>query len=822
MRLPFGAFASLIPATNYPGGSDETHSAMLRSVGKAIIGLGDGNNRLVIMIDDAHFLDEVSATLVHQLAVSRSAFIVMTVRSHEHAPSPVVALWTRGLVERIDLAGLEVEGVEALLSAGLGGQVDAAAANLLAERSRGNVLFLRELALGAMRDRSFVNESGIWRLAEPLRPSERLVELVETRLRELNEDERALLELVCWGEPLEMSELAEMADLSLAEHLERRSFLSARKEGGRLVARPVHPVYGDVVRARTPALRVPRLATLLADTVEAKGDLHPRDILRVAAWRLDGGGGRADLMLAAATTARWSYDFRLAGRLVDRALEAGAGFDAALLSAEVATLQGRIADGQERLRKLVEDTVDDRQRTLVALARMNNAAFYGGSIDEGLEIAMEAERTIQEVSFLDEIYARRSGLLLAKEGPGAAVDALLPVLESDNERALAWAYQIAAPSLARMGRFIEALDAAESGLRIATSLSRPTEWYPWIHTFFKCQALRLSGRVCEAVALARIEYDGAIESGSIEAQAWFAWGMSAATREQGDIAAATRYARESAALFRELGRPLTERESLVDLIICLCLSGCPSEARDALCSLDSLNMSPAFLTGVELIRARGWLAAAENDLYKARELFGEAIDTGMRIGDLVGAATALHDLARLGYATKELVRKLADVAQSVEGVLIRKQVEHAQALLDDDAAGLDLLADEFCELGWRVLGAEAALDAASAWRNAGQARQAAGSELRATAIAKQCAGMALLERGRVGLRVVLTRAEREAAMLAATGRSNRSIAEQLSLSVRTVEGRLQQVYDKLGINGRKELRAQLTSVLGESPDGSSE
>jgi hypothetical protein len=179
------------------------------------------------------------------------------------------------------------------------------------------------------------------------------------------------------------------------------------------------------------------------------------------------------------------------------------------------------------------------------------------------------------------------------------------------------------------------------------------------------------------------------------------------------------------------------------------------------------------LTGVEFIRARGWLAAAENDLYKARELFGEAIDTGMRIGDLVGAATALHDLARLGYATKELVRKLADVAQSVEGVLIRKQVEHAQALLDDDAAGLDLLADEFCELGWRVLGAEAALDAASAWRNGGQARQAAGSE-------------------------------------------------QLSLSVRTVEGRLQQVYDKLGINGRKELRAQLTSVLGESPDGSTE
>ena len=54
-------------------------------------------------------------------------------------------------------------------------------------------------------------------------------------------------------------------------------------------------------------------------------------------------------------------------------------------------------------------------------------------------------------------------------------------------------------------------------------------------------------------------------------------------------------------------------------------------------------------------------------------------------------------------------------------------------------------------------------------------------------------------------RVRLTPAEREPALLAAAGRSNRDIAAELSLSVRTVESYLGNVYEKLGIQGRDEL-----------------
>ena len=57
----------------------------------------------------------------------------------------------------------------------------------------------------------------------------------------------------------------------------------------------------------------------------------------------------------------------------------------------------------------------------------------------------------------------------------------------------------------------------------------------------------------------------------------------------------------------------------------------------------------------------------------------------------------------------------------------------------------------------------------------------------------------------------LTRREREIAALAAKGDSNGDIADQLHVSVRTVETHLQKVYRKLGINSRSELAAALSS-----------
>jgi DNA-binding NarL/FixJ family response regulator len=54
-------------------------------------------------------------------------------------------------------------------------------------------------------------------------------------------------------------------------------------------------------------------------------------------------------------------------------------------------------------------------------------------------------------------------------------------------------------------------------------------------------------------------------------------------------------------------------------------------------------------------------------------------------------------------------------------------------------------------------------------------------------------------------RARLTPGELDAAVQAAAGRSNKQIAADSYVSVRTVEGHLQRVYEKLGISNRREL-----------------
>jgi DNA-binding CsgD family transcriptional regulator len=52
----------------------------------------------------------------------------------------------------------------------------------------------------------------------------------------------------------------------------------------------------------------------------------------------------------------------------------------------------------------------------------------------------------------------------------------------------------------------------------------------------------------------------------------------------------------------------------------------------------------------------------------------------------------------------------------------------------------------------------------------------------------------------------LSRAEQRVAILASSGRSNREIAEELHVTVSTVEQHLTRIYRKLGIPGRNRLR----------------
>ncbi len=88
-------------------------------------------------------------------------------------------------------------------------------------------------------------------------------------------------------------------------------------------------------------MRRARLSRALADAVEGAGEVSGADVLRVAVWRLDGGGGRPDFIANAARSAFRADDYRLAERLGRAGWELWQRADAALVLGEALDLLGR-------------------------------------------------------------------------------------------------------------------------------------------------------------------------------------------------------------------------------------------------------------------------------------------------------------------------------------------------------------------------------------------------------------------------------------------------------------------------------------------------
>lgn len=813
-EIPFGAFAGLLPNSAAPGvGSVDNRADWLRRCVASLAALG-GRLPLVLMVDDLHLLDGPSAAMLHQAVAARACLLVATLRTGESAPDPVVALWKDGLAVRHDLAGLTEHDTAALLVGALGGPVDAAAVSQLFSQSRGNALYLRELVRGATGAGTLVADDGLWRLTGRAPLSNRLVELVETRLAGLSVPERSLLELVAYGEPLGPAEIQALSGERLAEDLEERGFLASRRDGRRLQIRLAHPVYADALLARLPALRAQRLARTLADLVEATGARRREDLLRIATWRLEGGGVRPELMLRAAATARWSYDFPLAERLARAAAHDGAGFEAHLLTAQLVYLQGRGHEADEELARLATTARDDEQRGRVALARLECAIFLG-QVQPGLEIAERAERAIIDPTWRNQVTARRAGLLLAATGPRAAVEVAAPLLQRSDGHALVWACLVASLGLGRLGRLDDAVAAADLGHATQLTITTPLEYYPWLHTYFRGDALIYAGRLAEAAQTAREQYDLAVRHRSTEAQAYFGFQLAKSVGEHGDVGPAVRFAREAAALFRELGRPALLEPCLTDLVVSLALSGRAGEATEALERLDRLGL-PRSYYAVEVLRARAWAAISRGALAEARDHLDDAARVGEQTGDLVGALEALHTLARIGHA-RQVLQRVNPLADRIDGTLARARADHVTALAERDESALHAVALRFEGIGAHLLAAEAAAEAAVAAHKRATPQRAAVLRREAARLRQLCPQAITPALGTASARAQLTPAEAEAARLAAAGYSNRDIAGRLHISVRTVEGQLQRSYEKLSITRRSELAQALDDPGRDRP-----
>ncbi|MBV9951450.1 MAG: helix-turn-helix transcriptional regulator, partial [Acidimicrobiia bacterium] len=329
---------------------------------------------------------------------------------------------------------------------------------------------------------------------------------------------------------------------------------------------------------------------------------------------------------------------------------------------------------------------------------------------------------------------------------------------------------------------------------------------PGVHVLHRMHALAECGRIEDSARLAASGYEGTQANSPPIWQMWCAYHQGRSALLAGRVQTARRWLAEALARCEEHDIVGPRRLVLSALATAAALGGDAQASRTACQHLDRLPPFPYWAAEQE--RGRAWCLVAEGDAAGARRVLADAADHAAATGHRSVEGLLLHDIARLGEA-RSVAARLADVAAGCEGRMVAAYAAHADAAARADGSALVGAVERFEEMGLLLPAAEAATDAARAFRRAGEQRSATALGVRADALAAQCEGAtspALADPVSV---VPLTAREREIAVLAARGVASREIAEQLYLSVRTVNNHLQNAYAKLGVSSRKELAAAL-------------
>ncbi len=137
--VPLAAIAHLLPAdlASESQSGEVLGSIELFASAKRAFESSGRDGRYVLMVDDLHLLDVTSATLLRQLLVTGTVFLVGTVLHGQASATSVATLWRDDRCCRVDLDQLPRDSVETLLHLALGAPVDGPAAHNLWSTSGG-------------------------------------------------------------------------------------------------------------------------------------------------------------------------------------------------------------------------------------------------------------------------------------------------------------------------------------------------------------------------------------------------------------------------------------------------------------------------------------------------------------------------------------------------------------------------------------------------------------------------------------------------------------------------------------------------------------
>jgi DNA-binding NarL/FixJ family response regulator len=797
--IPFGAFANLIP----DGAAVEDRLQLMRSITSSVRHRA-GVRPICLGVDDAHLLDAPSAGLLWHLASTDELFVLATVRSDRPGPDAIESLWKDGSARRLELGSLRDDEIARLVETGLGNPVQQRTLRRVTEIAAGNPLYARELVIGAIDDGRLVAENGLWRLHGDPPISQSLASVVARRIGTLTDGQRWVMELLALGEPLRFGELVQLASHEALETAEDRGMVVVTEPTAGGEARLAHPLYGDVVRRELPVLRAQTLRLRLAEMVRTRQPLSREDALRACRWLIDAGAAvPEELLLDAAAAANLAGDAALGAALATQAVEVGGGLRAVIELARADVIRSRFEDAAATL-ATAEDQAPGHDRASQYFGLRMHVLFWGlGASAEAEAFFRRAEGWSPDPRWARELDPWRLSLVGFDEDFAQRLgefEAMLaqPGLESEQRRAIEIPYLWA---LITSGH-------ARQAHALARRLRPTAPVRDHLATYalgMMCNVGLESGEDWNDLEQYMTELSGeAIRVGDHEAAGVAAFTLGALHFERGRYRDAQRWFTEAEAD--------VEHHDTFDTVFCVRAlqvgiahaTGDLVGARAALESARGLLSERALQPGQLTYKARaeGWGARTRGDAAGAECFQSEAAATT----DATLRSRLLYEAMRSGLPASAVAEQLEQLAARSDARLSAARAAHATAAAARDGDALLAASDAMAAIGADLYAMEAAVDAARQFVADGRQDSARRAERRAWGLyaADQGAEFPRID-GLDGSSAELTRREAQIVALVTRGLSNQEIADQLVLSIRTVETYVYRAMQKRGVDNRREL-----------------
>ncbi|BBU22556.1 LuxR family transcriptional regulator [Mycobacterium xenopi] len=793
--LPLGAFAALLT---------DAMAEPLLSVRRLIntFVAQQHRGRVLIGVDDAHLLDGLSAHVVHQLASTRGARLVVTVRTGADEPDAVTALWKDELLTRLDLEPLSAAATRCLIETSVGGPVDARSAERFWKLTGGNALFLRQLVADQIAAGRMRQVAGVWMWDDDVAVSPSLSDMLGRRLRRMTPRVARVVDTLSQCEPLSVEVLCDLVRRRDLESAEQMRLVTVERVGDERVARLAHPLFGELRQATAGELHLSKVRGQLARRLAREVDRDMRATVRRALLTLHSDlDPDPKLYLEAARFSMMLLDPDSAERFAAAAAACGAP-DAAPMRAMTLVLLGRGEQAEEALRAICGADREDRHRwsTIRAanliwmLGRPREAAAILDGLAAAKESAAQRDARLAVEACIDAVSAR------CADAEEKAKAALCSQVLSDFHAMMASVALVMA--MGALGHVDDLADVAERAVERAITAFESSPMRFWFGAVY-ARACRLTGHIDECGQSARRIADSARDVPGF-AYANLAFLLGHASLVRGDLRSALSLLREARAGVEKHGATTGLRPaSCFGLAEAHAKLGQVAAAEEALAEAQRFVPAEYLFMQTALSLATGWTLAAKGYLGEAIATAHQAATEARERGQPTHELACLQAAAQWGDASQ--ASRARDLADELSLPLANTVARHAESLLSGDGEGLLAASSEYQAIGDRVAAADAAAQAAAVFTSRQHRQRGLYATATARELAAECAGLCTPAlRTTAGL--PLGGRQREVIELAIAGLSNREIAERLVMSVRTVEGHIYRACQRVGVNTRDELK----------------